>query len=134
MDAIHDEFTGLLAALQQATDATLPERLAALAEHLHAHFAAEDGWMRDSDFPAGACHIDEHAAVLASVQGVQLRLAEGDAAAARRLTQALADWFPAHAQHLDSALAHWLCKRRLGGKPVVFHPRQQVSVTPTGAT
>ena len=29
-------------------------------------------------------------------------------------------WFPGHADYLDSALAHWMCKQRLGGKPVVL--------------
>jgi hemerythrin len=29
-------------------------------------------------------------------------------------------WFPKHADQLDSALAHWMSKERLGGKPVVL--------------
>jgi hypothetical protein len=38
----------------------------------------------------------------------------------RSLVQALVDWFPGHAAHLDSALAHWMFKRQFGGKPVVL--------------
>ena len=38
----------------------------------------------------------------------------------RRLAAALADWFPGHAFHRDSALAHWMVKRSFGGKPVVL--------------
>ena len=41
----------------------------------------------------------------------------------RDLTKALVDWFPGHATHLDSALAHWLSKQRFGGKPVVIRRR-----------
>ncbi len=32
----------------------------------------------------------------------------------------LADWFPRHTAHLDSALAHWMSKKNFGGKPVVL--------------
>ena len=48
------------------------------------------------------------------------QLAEGNVALCRDLTEALVDWFPGHATHLDSALAHWLSKQRFGGKPVVI--------------
>jgi hypothetical protein len=41
-------------------------------------------------------------------------------AVCRRLGSELAAWFPGHADYLDSALAHWMCKRTLGGKPVVL--------------
>ena len=54
-----------------------------------------------------------------SIEGVRRRVAQGDADAARRLARALADWFPGHADYMDAALAHWMCKQRLGGKPVV---------------
>ena len=47
-------------------------------------------------------------------------IADGDVALCRDLTKALVDWFPGHATHLDSALAHWLSKQRFGGKPVVI--------------
>ena len=36
-----------------------------------------------------------------------------------RLAQALADWFPGHADYLDSALAQWMVKKQLGAIPVV---------------
>ena len=42
---------------------------------------------------------------------------------ARSLAVALHDWFPGHATHLDSALSHWMCKQRHGGKPVVLRRR-----------
>ena len=123
MDREHEEFVALVAALKLACDADLPARLDAFAAHAAAHFASEDRSMAETDFPARACHVDEHAAVLRSVEGVRRRVAQGEVAVARRLAAELEAWFPAHAVHLDSALAHWLCKRRLGGKPVVVRRR-----------
>lgn len=120
MDATHEEFVHCVAALQQASDAELPARLEAFAEHAVRHFGEEERWMAQTQFPARECHIDEHAAVLKSVREVQALLAQGNTAVCRRLAHELAQWFPGHADYLDSALAHWMCKQRLGGKPVVI--------------
>lgn len=120
MDATHEEFVLCVAALQQASDAQLPARLEAFAEHAVRHFGEEDRWMEQTQFPARECHINEHAAVLKSVREVQALLAQGNTELCRRLAQELAQWFPGHADYLDSALAHWMCKQRLGGKPVVI--------------
>lgn len=120
MDAVHEEFVHCVAALQQASDAELPDRLAELAEHVQRHFGEEDRWMEDTGFPARECHINEHAAVMKSVQQVGELLAQGNTEVCRRLAIELANWFPGHADYLDSALAHWMCKQRLGGKPVVI--------------
>ena len=57
--------------------------------------------------------------VLQSIDEVQALLAQGNTQIYRRLTEELSQWFPGHADYLDSALAHWMCKQRLGGKPVV---------------
>lgn len=120
MDQIHEEFVQLIARLQVARDDELPELLSTMEVHLQAHFGEENTWMRDTEFPPRDCHIEQHDAVLNSVHEVQELLAQGNPQVCRALVQALADWFPNHATHLDSALAHWMCKRRLGGKPVIF--------------
>lgn len=125
MDDIHDEFIELLEQLQTATDEQLPERLEQMEQHLQAHFEQENTWMEQTAFPARQCHIDEHAAVLKSVAEVRALLTEGKIQICRELTHALADWFPGHTTHLDSALAHWMGKDRLGGKPMVFRPMQR---------
>lgn len=124
MDAVHEEFVARVAALLAAADAELPALLETLAGHLQQHFGLEDEWMRETAFPPRDCHIDEHAAVLKSVREVQALLAEPatlgrGCSAARGLAAALEDWFPGHADYLDSALAAWMCKRQHGGKPVV---------------
>lgn len=120
IDDVHDEFLALLDALLGASDADMAGSLEAVHQHSRQHFALEEAWMEETDFPARGCHADEHAAVLASMEGVARRVAGGDFEAGRRLARALADWFPGHAEYLDAALAHWMCKKRLGGKPVVL--------------
>lgn len=119
MDATHREFVDLVGALQRAPDERLPALLAQFEAHARRHFAEEDRWMRDTEFPPRDCHIDEHAAVLRSLEQVRELADAGDLSEVRRLADALADWFPGHADWLDSALAHWLCKRAYGGKPVI---------------
>jgi hemerythrin len=127
MDAVHEEFVACIAAVTNASEANVADVFAALERQAKSHFDMEDTWMRDNDFPAKGCHTDEHAAVMASIVGVRKRVEAGDVSAAYDIAQALADWFPGHADYLDSALAAWMCKRRWGGKPVVI--RRGVSVS-----
>ena len=68
MDDVHEEFVQCVVALREARDEQLPQALEALAEHAIHHFAEEDRWMEETQFPARECHIDEHAAVLKSVR------------------------------------------------------------------
>lgn len=120
MDQVHQEFVEFVAALQQAADSDLDRVLGVLLQHCQAHFEQEDRWMLESDFPASECHINEHAAVLKSIHEVKQQLVIGNVAVCRQLGNELAAWFPGHADYLDSALAHWMCKRTLGGKPVIL--------------
>src|SRR5690606_37298225 len=119
MDDIHEEFVDLIAQLQAASDDRLPELLGLMEAHLKSHFNQENTWMEQTAFPARKCHIEEHDAVLKSVAEVRLLPSQGNTQVCRELVRALADWFPGHATNLDSALAHWMCKNRLGGKPLV---------------
>ena len=120
MDEIHEEFVAIVGRLQAAEDAALPALMDELARHLQQHFEQENQWMEESDFPPRGCHIDEHAAVLKSVTEVREELAAGNTELCRDLVAHLVAWFPGHADHLDSALAHWMSKLRFGGKPVVL--------------
>ena len=126
MDDTHREFVAVLDKLVSCPDGELAAALEAFRVHVEKHFNEEDDWMRKTDFPPKDCHIDEHAAVLKSVHAVLEMVKSGDVAEGRRLAAALADWFPKHAFHLDSALSHWMCKRAFGGKPVVIR-RKTVS-------
>lgn len=120
MDAEHRDFVVCVHALQTAAPEAVAQRLEEFAAHARRHFGAEDRWMEETNFPARQCHVDEHAAVLNSVEQVQALVAEGDTAVVRSLADELARWFPGHADYLDSALAAWLSKQRWGAKPVVI--------------
>lgn len=120
MDETHREFVDDVRALLTCEDAEFLPRFLAFIVHAERHFGEEDRWMTETDFPPRDCHIQEHAAVMSSVRQVLERVRAGEVAEGRRLAAALADWFPGHAFHLDSALSHWMVKRRHGGKPVVL--------------
>jgi hemerythrin len=124
MDATHREFVECVDALLRAEDDALAAALEAFAHHVRAHFAEEDLAMRQTAYGSAGCHIDEHAAVLKSLQEVHEAFAEGKVQVVRGFARALADWFPEHARVMDMGLARWLVQRRLGGSPIVLHPRQ----------
>ncbi len=120
MDETHREFVDIVAAMLGAAEADLPALLDRFAAHAERHFSEELAWMRTTDFPALECHADEHEAVMKSVREVRSVVAGGDVAEARSLARALADWFPGHADYMDSALAQWISKKVFGGAPVVL--------------
>lgn len=120
MDEEHRTFALLIRSLLDAPDDALAVALDELVVHATQHFEEEDAWMRKLSFPAQACHMQEHAAVLMSAAGVRRRLCDGEFRVVRQFAAELAAWFPPHLQHLDSALAHWICKHAWGGKPLVF--------------
>lgn len=120
MDDTHREFVSLVNALLSVDDADLAGALAVFAAHAEAHFEQENRWMENEGFPARDCHVDEHNKVLASVRAVQQHLADGDSKIVRDLAVALVEWFPGHADYMDSALATWMVKRAHAGSPLVF--------------
>lgn len=123
MDATHREFVSCVDALLRAPDHELPARLDALAEHTKRHFAEEDEAMRRGAYNAGGCHVQEHAAVLKSLDEVRVALREGRPAVVRAFAEALADWFPEHARVMDLGLARWMVQQRLGGAPILIRRR-----------
>lgn len=127
MDDTHREFVDCVDALLRAGDAELGPALEAFAEHAHRHFREEDQAMRESAYGAAGCHVDEHAAVLRSMDEVRIALDAGQTQVVRAFARALADWFPQHASVMDMGLARWLVQRRLGGAPVVIRRREAVA-------
>lgn len=116
MDDTHREFVDLLAAVDAADDARLPQAWQALVEHTHHHFAQEDAWMASTRFAAGNCHSMQHEVVLKVMREGAARAAQGDLNVLRVMASELALWFPQHAQSMDAALALHL--RRVGFDPV----------------
>lgn len=122
MDDVHKEFYKVALQLVVCTEATAASAIEEFEKHAISHFDQEDEWMRSTNFPPRDCHIDEHAAVLKSVGEVKVAVAEGRAGSdlVRDIGMHLFDWFPGHADYLDSALAAWMTKQTMGGKPIVL--------------
>lgn len=129
MDQVHEEFHVLLLALRAAPAEKAAAALLDLLTHTRDHFAQEDSWMRELDYPIRDCHIQEHAEVLASLVQVHERLCQNDHHALPRLIRALEDWFPGHVQHLDSALAQWMVRRQWNAQPIMLR-RNAANPTP----
>ncbi|WP_439590087.1 bacteriohemerythrin [Hydrogenophaga sp.] len=125
MDDTHREFVACVDALLCTTDAQQGVALEAFAEHAVRHFREEDDAMRESEYGSAGCHVDEHTAVLKSLDEVRAALAQGRHDVVRSFALALADWFPRHAEVMDLGLARWLNQRRLGGSPVLIQKRKR---------
>ena len=124
MDDTHREFVKFVQAMRGSPDGALLHALLAVRSHCEAHFGQEQQWMDSTGMPGRECHADEHTAVMRSLDEV-LALLRGQPgsrhdAIARSLADELARWFPGHADHMDSALSHWMSGKRFGGKPVVL--------------
>ncbi|MDO9273334.1 MAG: hemerythrin domain-containing protein [Rugosibacter sp.] len=135
MDETHKEFVLLVNAMKNASDADFAARLDAFEKHAVKHFSQEDDWMTSTNFPSADCHIDEHGKVLASVHGIQAMDEEKKLKIGRGLVTALEEWFPGHADYLDSALAKWMVKQSFGGErvaPVVFKRNPKMSEAGVG--
>lgn len=122
MDDVHKEFYKVALQLVTCTEATAAAAIDEFEQHAVSHFEQEDEWMRSTKFPPRDCHIEEHAAVLKSVGEVKEAVGQGRAGAemVRDIGMHLFEWFPGHADYLDSALAAWMTKHTMGGKPVVL--------------
>ncbi|WP_194726453.1 hemerythrin domain-containing protein [Noviherbaspirillum malthae] len=121
MDETHEEFVVIVNAMLVCPESNLLRYLEEFMAHAESHFAQELAWMMETAYPNTDCHVEQHDAVLKSVKEVHAYLLEGgDASEARRLAQSLASWFPGHADYLDSALAHWMVKKKFGGVPIVL--------------
>lgn len=122
MDDTHKEFYRTALALITCGSSNVLEAIAAFERHAIEHFEEEERWMVETDFPPRDCHIEEHAAVLASVRQVHQRVEAGETNVdmVHDLAYQLLRWFPGHADYLDSALASWMTKIKHGGKPVVL--------------
>ena len=116
MDAMHHEFTEVLDRLLRSSDQDLADSLQAFLDHARRHFDEEARQMRETRYSGASCHLDEHAAVLASGDDVRDLLAAGRHDVARRFAVELARWFPKHSDEMDRSLSHWLLTRREDGR------------------
>ena len=77
MDETHRELVACVHALLTTEDGNLENALEAFAGHARQHFDDEDTAMRETAYGSTGCHIDEHAAVLRSLDEVRTILANG---------------------------------------------------------
>ena len=120
LDRVHQAFVQALSTALDARDEDLQIALSTLLAQAQKQCDLEDRWMDESRFPPRDCHTQEHAAVMASFAEVMACVHAGDRTEGRRFAAALADWFPKHVTHLDSALGHWMFKQKSPGKPIVL--------------
>ncbi|MDZ5460097.1 bacteriohemerythrin [Azohydromonas lata] len=128
MDDSHEAFYQTVQHLLFCDGATAMQALDAFETHAREHFGQEEEWMHSTGFPPRECHVQEHAAVLDSLQGVKTSVAQGqaDIELVHEFAVFLFQWFPGHADYLDAALAAWMSKCTYGGKPVVLRRRLPV--------
>jgi hemerythrin len=109
MDDTHREFVELLAEVEHALDEdheSVGDRFQRFLAHTEEHFAQEERWMARIGFAPENCHAFQHRHVLDVLREVRTVIGTtGDAQILRRLVAELAQWFPAHAQMMDQALA-----------------------------
>ena len=109
MDQTHREFVELLGDVERALDddhESVGARFDQFLGHTEKHFAQEEEWMKRIGFAPENCHSFQHKHVLDVLREVKTVVGTtGDAQILRRLVAELANWFPAHAQMMDQALA-----------------------------
>ncbi len=115
MDQTHREFVELLqglGAVHAAGATDFDPLLQELQQHTEAHFAQEERWMADIGFAPQNCHSMQHAQVLKVLAEVRRALADGgDREIVAVLVDELGQWFVAHAQMMDAALAEMMVER-----------------------
>lgn len=129
LDHDHAQLFRLCRALLDVPGDAIRPALAQLRAEMGAHFASEDADLRRLGGNNADCHLDEHAAVLASLDEVHLILGEPQTsqAVAQRLMSSLAlellRWLPEHVSEMDANLAAVRSQSRFGGVGVRFTPR-----------
>ena len=120
LDREHAELQRLVVALMQAPADRVPAALDALRAHAGKHFELEDADLRRVGGANATCHLDEHAAVLRSLDEVREVLArpEPPLDMIPRLAAELMRWLPEHVQVMDAGIASVRTKERLGGAPI----------------
>jgi hemerythrin len=124
LDEDHARLEQLIVQLRDAPPEQAVAALDALRAHADRHFSVEDLELRAMQDGNAKCHLDEHAAVLKSLDEVKGVLtqnevaAEANASLVRRLAAQLLSWLPEHVHEMDAGVASHRSKQRFGGAPV----------------
>ena len=125
-DADHEDFAIMIATLASVDDAGIANALSVLNAHALRHFSAEDAELRALGGTANECHLDEHQAVLTSMQEVAGLVASGNFEIARKLAHELALWLPHHVEEMDLRLTQALITKRTGGAKIEIRKPQRL--------
>jgi hemerythrin-like metal-binding protein len=130
LDQDHEELRRLTQQLEASRNKDeVLAALDALAQHATTHFAVEDEDLRTMKGNDDAqCHLDEHAAVLKSLDEVKDWITQNDDVVkmvnlVQSLCAELNRWLPEHVQYMDAAIAAYRTKNRFGGVPILFPSR-----------
>jgi hemerythrin len=105
MDETHQEFVDMInKILATPEDEQLPIYKDFL-NHTVEHFAQEERWMLATGFSADNCHAEHHATILETMRVVEAHYLDSDTTIISRMAEALAEWFPGHANSMDAGLA-----------------------------
>ncbi|WP_159917775.1 bacteriohemerythrin [Pantoea sp. 18069] len=126
LDHDHAELFRLCRALLDVPSDAIRPAVEQLRAEMRAHFASEDADLRRLGGNNVDCHLDEHAAVLASLDEVHLILGESQTVAHRLISSLaleLLRWLPEHVSEMDANLAAVRSQSRFGGVGVRITPR-----------
>ncbi|WP_232077315.1 bacteriohemerythrin [Variovorax sp. PBL-E5] len=124
LDRDHAHLQDLILALLDSKPEEAADKLDRLRVHARAHFDREDADLRHLGGSNAICHLDEHAAVMKSLDEVWTIIRSDEAASAvverlaKSLSLELLRWLPEHVGEMDAGLAAERTQSRFGGAPV----------------
>lgn len=114
MNEVHDEEIELIAKLHAVAKDNQTklayERLNELIEHMAKHFADEEKWMQEAEYPGYHRHKHEHTKQLMDIQAVRsfYEMTNDTQAIAAYMHDSLSPWIIEHVEDYDSAASEFL--------------------------
>ena len=108
MDETHEAFVDMLNAIKVLPQDQQLESYRHFYQHTVEHFAQEERWMLATGFTADNCHASHHNTILETMRAVEEHYLQGDTEIITRMMDAMAEWFPGHANSMDRGLARHL--------------------------
>lgn len=114
MNKIHNEEIELIAKLHAVAKDNQTklayEYLTELIEHMAKHFADEEKWMQDAEYPGYHMHKHEHTKQLMDIQAVRsfYEMTNDTQAIAAYMHDSLSPWIIEHVENYDSAASEFL--------------------------